>query len=1011
MWKVVNLCKRVLQVTRQPSWVQARASKWTPVERPRNPLNRDSFLNGTFANYLEVMYDQWLQNPNSVHPSWAKYFAEEAMSAPSSIAIGNPTEQSSNGVGSSFPRRGETPIHGEFVNPDENINLSSEAAQLQNLLHVYRDSGHLMANVDPLGFSTPFGKIKTPDFKRVPTQIYKNFAPLLNFPDLNKSVTLPEDTKIGGDQSSLKISDFIERLEGVYCGPVGVEITHIKNIRRRRWLKAEVEKPNFYYSLTKEEKVDLWKSLLVTHHLEEFCHKKWPSEKRFSVEGCDVLVPACNFLIDESSKLGVDTMVFGSAHRGRLNLLTNIVHAPLVNVFSRFLPLEYTDPGDGDVKYHLGAYVKYRTPHSDKRMTLTLSSNPSHLELVYPVNLGKTKAFQFLTNDNAGDRIAHVSLHGDSAFSGEGIIYESIQMAKLEPYNTHGTIHIIINNQVGFTANPWETRSSMYCTCVAKVIGAPVFHVNADEPEVVVSIMKLLARYRQTFKRDAFIDIIGYRRHGHNEGDDPSFTQPLMYEKIKQTKPLFEKYTQKLLQEKVITEDMVTLEVQAYQQKLESEYEKSKEATRFDSAPWIDVPWEGFEKDTTLIQMPTTGCDIAKLQLLADLVSKPPAEPFKLHRSLQRVLNQRRKMIEENSLDWAMAEALALGTLLDSGHHIRLIGQDSKRGTFSHRHAVYFDQATGNTYTPLHHIGAEAGKFHVYNSILNEMAALSFEYGYSLVDPNFLVIWEAQFGDFANNAQAVFDQWISSARSKWNIDSGLVLLLPHGIEGQGPEHSSARPERFLELCSDSPRCVELDMKKQLFDANWFVLYPSTPSTLFHALRRQLLLPFRRPLVVLTPKALLRHPQVRSTFEDLSLDTKFRAYLPDTMADRNKDKVEKYILCSGKIYYDLIEARDAANLTEQIAIARLEQISPFPYRAFINDVSSYKNVKQVCWCQSEPENFGFWKYVQARMCSVMEITTDPVCYIGRDPSSVPASGLQAKYKSSQDRLIEDALGLC
>ncbi|KAL1457627.1 hypothetical protein WDU94_007835 [Cyamophila willieti] len=1018
MLRAVSRYKQVLCASRQ-SWIPTKMTirsstdkpKPTPIQKPKIKLNQESFLNGTFANYIEQMYDSWLQNPSSVHHSWAKYFAEEAALA---SAVGDPTIATNEREVkvSAKPVRKQDPqlIQGDFINPEETINLRSESAQLQKLLFVYRDSGHLMANVDPLDMSTPFGKIKTPDYKRIPNEIYKNFAPRLNFPDMNKHIALPEDTVVGDEQSAmLNIGEFIKRLEAVYCGPVGVEINHIKNVKRLRWLKTEIEKTNFYVSLDKDEKILLWKNLLFTHHLEQFCHKKWPSEKRFSIEGCDVLVPACNFLIHECSKLGVDTLVFGSAHRGRLNLLTNIVHAPVHDIFTRFMSLEYKDTGDGDVKYHLGAYVKYKTPHNEKPVNLTLSSNPSHLEAVYPVNLGKTKAFQFLKNDPTGEKIVHVSLHGDAAFSGEGVIYECVQMAKIEPYNVHGTIHVIINNQVGFTANPWETRSSMYTTCVAKVIGAPVFHVNADEPEAVVSVMKLIARYRQTFKRDAFIDIIGYRRHGHNEGDDPSFTQPLMYEKIKKTPPIFEKYTQKLLNEGVITQEMVNQEVEAYQQKLEAEYDRSRKADAFDSTPWIDVPWEGFDKNKQLTAMPKTGGDLNRLQSFGKLVSQPPPEPFKIHRSLQRVLNQRNKMIEENSLDWAMAEALAFASILDDGNHIRLIGQDSKRGTFSHRHAVYHDQVSRNSYTPLEHVGSKQGKFDVYNSILNEMAALSFEFGYSLVDPNLLVIWEAQFGDFANNAQSVFDQWISSADSKWNIQSGLVMFLPHGVEGQGPEHSSARPERFLELCSDSPRCVELDMKKQLFNANWFILHPSTPSTLFHALRRQLQLPFRRPLVVCTPKSLLRHPQVKCTFEDLSGDTKFQAYLPET-SDQRKDKVLKYILCSGKMYYDLIDARDKANLNDKIAIARLEQISPFPYLDFIEDVSSYKNLTQICWCQSEPENFGFWKYVGPRMCSVMEISTHPVCYIGRDASSVPASGISSKYKQTQEYLIDDAMSI-
>merc|ERR1719228_789357 len=686
---------------------------------------------------------------------------------------------------------------------------------------------------------------------------------------------------------------------------------------------------------------------------ESFLAKKWTAEKRFGLEGVDMLIPCMKQVIDKSTELGVECVVMGMPHRGRLNVLANVCRKPLEQILCQFNPgVEAADEGSGDVKYHLGTYIERLNRATNKNIRLSVVADPSHLEAVNPVVEGKVKAEQFYRGDSEGKKAMSILLHGDAAFAGQGVVYETLHMSELPAYTTKGTVHIVANNQVGFTTDPRYSRSSPYCTDVGRVVNAPIFHVNADDPEAVMLVCNIAAEWRATWHKDVVIDLVGYRRHGHNEIDEPMFTQPLMYTLIKKHSNLLDKYSEKLINEGTVTREEVDAVIDKYERICEDAYKKAGEETKIYNKDWLDSPWSGFFEGKDPLKVADTGVHEDTLVHIGTRFAQgPPNAPdFKIHRSMERILKARMEMVENRTLDWALTEALAFGSLMKEGIHVRLSGQDVERGTFSHRHHVLHHQTVDkSTYNPLSNLYPDQAPYTVCNSSLSEYGILGFELGYSMTNPNALVVWEAQFGDFSNTAQCIIDQFISSGQAKWVRQSGLVMLLPHGMEGMGPEHSSARPERFLQMSSDDPEYFpELNDQfsiQQLININHIVANCTTPANYFHLLRRQICLPFRKPLVVFTPKSLLRHPECKSSFDDLLPGTEFqRMILDNGPASQNPAAVKKVLICTGKVYYDLLKERRDRGLDDQIAIHTLEQICPFPFDILKQVSESYCNAK-------------------------------------------------------------------
>ncbi|CAJ0935954.1 unnamed protein product, partial [Mesorhabditis belari] len=696
----------------------------------------------------------------------------------------------------------------------------SDHLKIQLLIRSYQMRGHNVADLDPLG-------INSADLDdTVPPELELSFYGL-NENDLERDFVLPPSTYIGGSQTSMKLKDIIDRLKDIYCLRTGVEYMHLTNYEQQDWIRRRFEAPRVT-ELSRDQKKVLFKRLIRSTKFEEFLAKKWPSEKRFGLEGCEVLIPAIKQVIDSSSSLGVDSFVIGMPHRGRLNVLANVCRQPLATILSQFATLEPADEGLKNIK-------------------IAVVANPSHLEAVDPVVLGKVRAEAFYSGDHKCDRAMAIMLHGDAAFAGQGVVLETFNLDDLPSYTTSGCIHIVVNNQIGFTTDPRSSRSSPYCTDVGRVVGCPIFHVNADDPEAVMHVCNVASDWRKTFKKDVIIDLVCYRKYGHNELDEPMFTQPLMYQKIKKHKPVLELYQQKILKESVADEQYVKDELTKYGQILEDAYENAQKVTFVRNRDWLDSPWDDFFKKRDPLKLPSTGIESEVSNLIIDKFSSYP-EGFNLHKGLERTLKGRQQMLKDNSVDWAVGEALAFGSLLIEGIHVRLSGQDVERGTFSHRHHVLHDQKVDQrVYNPLNDLREGQAEYTVCNSSLSEYAVLGFELGYSMVDPNSLVIWEAQFGDFSNTAQCIIDQFVSSGQSKWIRQSGLVMLLPHGYEGMGPEHSSARPERFLQMCNEDDQ-IDLDKvafgptfeAQQLHDTNWIVANCTNPANIYHLLRRQVL---------------------------------------------------------------------------------------------------------------------------------------------------------------------------
>lgn len=946
--------------------------------------DQEQFLNGTSANYIEAMYNDWKSNPESVRPSWSEFFKNcDTGAAPGSAHRASPAQSFSQDITAA-----ESLATKKWSTDDKHFIV-------QSVINAYQTRGHYAALLDPLGMTEVF---TNPDYQA--EALYGTRTSPIRSEDLDKVFSLPQTTLIGGKEfdSALPLREIVARMERVYCRSVGVDYAFIDSAEQTQWIKEHVEVSGGTPALNEIEKRRVLTGLSKSTGFESYLARKWSSEKRFGLEGCEIMIPALNEIIDESSVYGVNTVFLGMPHRGRLNVLANVCRKPLRTIFAQFHGLEATDRGSGDVKYHLGAYVQQTNERTGKPMSVALVANPSHLEAVNPVVLGKTRAEQFFCVDLNGDQVMSILLHGDSSFSGQGVVYETFNMSGLPDYTAHGTIHLVVNNQVGFTADPKISRSSTYCTDVAKIIGAPVFHVNADDPEAVIHVCKIAADWRKTFKKDVVIDLVSYRRNGHNEGDEPMFTQPLMYKKIRNTVPVYDKFKEKLVKENVITDEEAKKELEEYDRVCEEEFAVSQKETHVRYGDWLDSPWPGFFKNTTTLDVPKTGVKEDILMHIGNVFSSsPPAaddNSFVVHKGIERIFKSRQKMLADRVVDWALAEAMAFGSLLKDGTHVRLSGQDVERGTFSHRHHVLHDQNDGKTYRPLANLYPNQAHYTVCNSYLSEYAVLGFELGYSITNPNVLVCWEAQFGDFNNTAQCIIDQFISSGESKWTRQSGLVLLLPHSYEGMGPEHSSARPERFLQMCSEDaevfPEKNEHFAIQQLHDINWIVANCSTPANYFHILRRQLVLPFRKPLVIMSPKSLLRHPDAKSSLDEMTSDTEFLRVIPDNgSVTKHVSDVKRLIFCSGKVYYDLIKAREERNLSGTVAICRVEQISPFPFDLIEEECDKYRNA-DLMWTQEEPKNNGAWTYVQPRFWTAVR-GTKSICYAGRPVAASPATG--------------------
>jgi 2-oxoglutarate dehydrogenase E1 component len=799
---------------------------------------------------------------------------------------------------------------------------------------------------------------------------------------------------------------------------VGIQYVHISDREQCDWIRERVEVP-MPWNYSGDEKRMILDRLMWSESFEKFMASKYPNEKRFGLEGCESLIPGMKALIDRSVEHGVKHVTIGMPHRGRLNVLANVVRKPIEAILNEFKG--HGDPDDwpaGDVKYHLGANYVRPTP-SGKKVSLSLVANPSHLEAEDPVVLGKTRALQHLENDETEHKTAlGVLLHGDAAFAGQGVVYETMGFHNLPHYGTGGTIHLIVNNQIGFTTDPRFARSTPYPSDIAKAIDAPIFHVNGDNVEAVNWVCQLAADYRAKWKRDVVIDVVCYRRYGHNETDQPAFTQPRMYKAIEKQPTPLTKYTKQLIERGTFTEKDIEEHKKWVWDTLEQAANAAKDYVPT-SKEWLSSSWQGFptpkELAANVLATRSTGTDEETLKTIGRAIGSFPQD-FTVHKNLARILQGRGKAIEQGTgIDWSTAEALAFGSLAIEKKHVRLSGQDVERGTFSQRHAVIHDQENEKQYTPLNNLGSDQAKFVVCNSSLSEFGTLGFELGYSLVSPDTLAIWEAQFGDFANNAQVIFDQFIASGERKWFQRSGLVVNLPHGFDGQGPEHSSARIERFLQLCDDHPQIYPTPNKleRQHQDCNMQIVYATTPANYFHVLRRQIHRDFRKPLIIFFSKSLLRLPAARSDLKDFTEGTGFQRYIPEASEGLvANDQVKRHILCSGQVYYALVQERDARGIKD-IAISRVEQLSPLPYDLLTPHLDSYPNA-DLLWCQEEPLNNGAWTYIAPRLQTAANETEHhkgraPI-YAGRDPTSSVATGSKTQHKKEVESFLDKALSL-
>ena len=940
-----------------------------------------SFLTGDNALYIARVYATYLENPGSITPEWREYFK--------SLGV-EETEALKDFVGPSWITRTyleETPS----VSPAPEVEMAPEAVKSAildsiralMLIRAYRARGHMTARLDPLGLA------KEKYYPELDPKTYGFTEEDYDRPIfINDVLGLPYAT----------LNEIIERLCKTYCGTIGVEFLHIQDPEKKLWLQKRIEGEGELGIAEPIHDIKWIKRILTeltaAEAFEQFLHVKYPAAKRFGLDGGESLIPGLEEMLHRSSELGVEEIVIGMAHRGRLNVLTNIMGKPYRAIFSEFQgqnPQPDQVQGSGDVKYHLGTSTDRF--FEERKMHLSLTANPSHLEAVDPVVIGKVRAKQTQFKDMEKSKVMGLLLHGDAAFAGQGIVAETFLLSQLHGYQTGGTFHVIINNQIGFTTAPAYAHSSTHSSDLAMIVQAPIFHVNGDDPEAVVKVMRLAAEYRQAFKSDVLVDLICYRRFGHNEADEPAFTQPLMYKAIREHPTIREVYTQKLIREGLLDQEEINSIDRTIEHNLQENFKESI-TYKPSEADWLLGKWEGFSPKTGMEKPPLTGVKKEVLVSIGVALAQVP-EDFHLHPKLKRFLLAREQMVEGGQLiDWSMAEALAFGTLLVEGHLVRLSGQDSGRGTFSQRHAVLRDQETEEKYISLNHISPTQAHFEVWDSPLAEASVLGFELGYSLAEPKALVMWEAQFGDFSNGAQVIIDQFIAAGESKWLRMSGLVMLLPHGYEGQGPEHSSARLERYLQLCGED---------------NLQVINCTTPANYFHGLRRQLLRNFRKPLIVMTPKGLLRYKFAVSTLSDFEIGTHFQEVISDSL--KPSSTFQRVILCSGKVYYDLLKKREEQKIKD-IAIIRLEQFYPFPHKMLLEILKPYKNA-DVVWCQEEPMNMGAWTFLDRRLEGVLSeanIKATRPLYVGRPEAASPATGLFSRHVFEQDLLVSQALNL-
>lgn len=963
----------------------------------------DSFLQSNNTNYVEEMYEAWKQDPSSVHVSWNAYFKNLASGAAPTAAFQAP------------PTLIPTPAGGAGVGfvPGQQPHTEDVVTHLkvQLLVRAYQVRGHQKAKIDPLGIS--FG-----DHGEIPKELTLEHYGFTEA-DMNKAITLGPGILprfIQDGKTTMTLKEIIDACENLYCSSYGVEYIHIPSKSECDWLRERIEIPQpFKYSV--DQKRQILDRLIWATSFESFLATKFPNDKRFGLEGAEAVVPGMKAMIDTSVEHGIEDVVIGMPHRGRLNMLSNVVRKPNESIFFEFTGSKEFDEGSGDVKYHLG--MNYNRPTtSGKHVNLSLVANPSHLEAEDGVVLGKTRAIQQYKNDISEHKKAmSILLHGDAAFSAQGVVYETMGFASLPAYSTGGTIHIIINNQIGFTTDPRFARSTLYPSDIAKAINAPIFHVNADDIEAVTFVFNLAADWRATFHSDVIIDVVGYRKHGHNETDQPAFTQPLMYQRIASKKSVIDYYTKQLLDEGTFTKEDIDEHKKWVWGLLEESFGKSKEYEPT-SREWLTTPWEDFkspkELATEVLPHLPTAVDEETLKKIGDEISQAP-KGFEIHRNLKRILNNRQKTVNGGEgIDWATGEALAFGSLLLEGYHVRVSGQDVERGTFSQRHAVLHDQHSEQIYTPLQHLSEDQGAFTISNSSLSEYGVMGFEYGYSLFSPDAFVMWEAQFGDFANTAQVVVDQFVSAAESKWKQRSGLVLSLPHGYDGQGPEHSSGRLERYLQMCNEDPRYFPSPEKleRQHQDCNMQVAYVTTPANLFHLMRRQMHRQFRKPLANFFSKSLLRHPLARSELSEFTGETHFEWIIDDRELGKtihNREDIKRIILCSGQVFTALHKKR-ASIEDKTTAIIRVEQLHPFPFAQLRDALSSYPGIEDIVWCQEEPLNMGAYSFVAPRLATTIAETKYDglaVRYAGRDPSASVAAGSKAMHTAEEEAFLNEA----
>ncbi len=923
-----------------------------------------SSLYGSNAGFVENLYERFLEDPDSVELSWQKKFREIHNGAdfetPHSAVIERFAQLALKSQGRLAKLQGFT---------EESVKKQSAVARLIN--H-YRVRGHQIASNNPLGKTSPPPPDMDPAYYG------------LSEPDMD---TLFDTGALYG-VDRLPLRDIIANLQEIYCGSIGSEYMHIVDTQIRRWIINRLESSKTNLELEPEKKHWTLKLLTAAEGIESHLHNRFVGQKRFSLEGGESLIPILDELIQGFGAKGVNEIVIGMAHRGRLNVLVNILGKSPASLFNEFAGTSPLSPGvsTGDVKYHMGFSSDISTPGGPTHITLAF--NPSHLEIINPVVEGSVKARQDRAGKNGINTVIPILIHGDAAFSGQGIIMETLNMSQTRAFSTGGTVHIVINNQIGFTtSNPLDARSTLYCTDVASMIQAPVFHVNGDDPDAVIFVTQLAMDYRMTFNKDVVIDLICYRRLGHNEADEPAATQPLMYKKIRKLKTTRKLYAEKLIKAGLITDEHATELEQNYQKLLEAGEVVSRPVLTDGPYPYTNQ-WNKF-LGSDWKSACNTSVSLDRLRYCNDRMQRLPTG-FELHPRVAKVMENRRKMAAgAMPLDWGFAENLAYATLLMEKHHVRLTGQDVGRGTFVHRHAVLHNQLQNKTYTPLKHLDKDQGNAQIFDSLLSEAGVLGFEYGYSTTMPNTLVIWEAQFGDFANGAQVVIDQFISSGETKWGRLCHLVMLLPHGFEGQGPEHSSARLERYLQLCAEH---------------NIQVCSPTTPAQIFHLLRRQMLRPYRKPLIVMSPKSLLRHKLAISTLEDLT-DGQFLPVIGE-QDDINPKKVTRLVMCAGKVYYDLLETRRQDDL-KHVAIARIEQLYPFPDELFKAEVGKYPQLKEFIWCQEEPQNQGAWYQSKHHFSDNLGAKIS-MTYAGREASAAPAVGNFRVHIEQQKAVVQSAL---